>query len=44
MIDLASGLFRVKMEVDNADGRVPAGVDVTRGRRGEGGRVSWLNL
>ena len=29
VMDLASGLFRVKMEVDNADGRMPAGVDVT---------------
>ncbi|HUO10391.1 MAG TPA: efflux RND transporter periplasmic adaptor subunit [Phycisphaerae bacterium] len=29
IIDLASGLFRVKMEVDNADGKIPAGVDVT---------------
>jgi multidrug resistance efflux pump len=28
IIDLASGLFRVKMEVDNADGKIPAGVDV----------------
>ncbi|MGN6367994.1 MAG: efflux RND transporter periplasmic adaptor subunit [Phycisphaerae bacterium] len=29
VIDLASGLFRVKMEVDNAGSRIPAGVDVT---------------
>ncbi len=29
VMDLASGLFRVKMEVDNGDGKVPAGVDVT---------------
>jgi RND family efflux transporter MFP subunit len=29
IIDLASGLFRVKMELDNSDGRIPAGVDVT---------------
>ena len=28
VMDLASGLFRVKMEVDNSDGKVPAGVDV----------------
>jgi RND family efflux transporter MFP subunit len=28
IIDLASGLFRVKMEVDNADGKIPAGVEV----------------
>jgi len=27
IIDQASGMFRVKMEVDNADGRIPAGVD-----------------
>jgi RND family efflux transporter MFP subunit len=29
IIDLASGLFRVKMEAENADGKIPAGVDVT---------------
>ena len=28
IIDLASGLFRVKMEMDNGDGKIPAGVDV----------------
>jgi RND family efflux transporter MFP subunit len=29
VMDMASGLFRVKMEVDNGDGKIPAGVDVT---------------